>query len=407
MSLGFIVFAALLMATSGQMALNGLGFFEWLAWIAVLLSMLASLVNQALYSALYSLLFGVVLGCVMILVRSLRLGVILQFAAAAYVAMAGLIIAIYGQSILTALRPHAVNRWKLRVTPFDLHPNLVGFLFAIGAVLSVYGAFSSRGYRRISFVFGGVACAVIVFTSSARASLFAMLVACSIVGAIRFGKFGARFRWGVVIVGVIALISLLVLHEKVGGYFAEVLELGSKTRGINSGGTGRVPLWQKGIATLLGTPQIMFIGGGLRSSAIEQIGFSIENSYLAILLDSGIIVGGGIIAAVIRTAVQAIVRLRAAPRDGWLVSAATAGILVFAVFESFFNRYLIGIGNSSSLLILIVLCDCAKQPLVSRLKVPRVSPRTQVIGVQSRVGRGRRYGPARGAVTTDRANDDH
>jgi hypothetical protein len=97
------------------------------------------------------------------------------------------------------------------------------------------------------------------------------------------------------------------------------------------------------------------VGGGLRSSEQATIGFLTENSYITILLDSGLFVGGSLIFALL----YALVSARRLSRDANTSDASKpmvflVPLLVFVLVQSFFDRYLLAVGNPASLLALLV-----------------------------------------------------
>jgi hypothetical protein len=104
---------------------------------------------------------------------------------------------------------------------------------------------------------------------------------------------------------------------------------------------------------LFSDPALIAFGGGLRSSEYTVIGFLTENSYLTILLDSGILVGGALILLLLYSPIKAVRLQRSSPKASKMTLAFLPSFFVFLLIQCFFLRYFIGIGNPTSLLTLL------------------------------------------------------
>jgi hypothetical protein len=132
----------------------------------------------------------------------------------------------------------------------------------------------------------------------------------------------------------IVIASSSIFYEKIFNYLYIVLELGSKTRGVDSGGSGRTELWQRGLDLISSRPEQWLFGGGLRWSTADTIGFSVESSYITIILDSGVIAGSVFIAAMVHAIFKSAYWSRvksSANVDAVLLTM----IVVFALAQSF------------------------------------------------------------------------
>jgi len=264
-------------------------------------------------------------------------------------------IAVDHTGVIAALSA-SVGRGGLdRFTPLGTTPNLVGYTFGAGAILMARRVIVSKMIlERMTMAAAALLSCTFVLAASARASLVALIVAAvlSVILEIRIGRLISMI-W----VRVTALSCVLVgvvFSEKVGGYFDRMLELESNTRGLASGGTGRTQLWARGIAAVFGDPMTFIFGGGFRSSNSDLIGFSTENSYISILLDSGIFVGAAIILVFCYAPIKAL--KLTSPQSRYASSLVLlASFFTFLVVESFFNRYLLAIGNPISLISLTLL----------------------------------------------------
>jgi exopolysaccharide production protein ExoQ len=202
---------------------------------------------------------------------------------------------------------------------------------------------------------GSLLAGIFIIAASARGALLSLSIAAMTAVAldVRLAK-GTRLKvMGacVVAAGVLAL----SMGSKIATYLDAILQIHSSQRGLDSGMTGRDELWARGISTLVSDPVLLCVGGGLRSSELATIGFLTENSYITILLDSGVFIGGSLIFALF----YALVNARRLSRDANTSDASKpmvllVPLLVFVLVQSFFERQLLAVGNPASLLVLLL-----------------------------------------------------
>ena len=100
--------------------------------------------------------------------------------------------------------------------------------------------------------------------------------------------------------------------------------------------------------------RVVAFGGGLRSSDYMVIGFLTENSYITILLDSGIFLGTALIWVLLSSPLRALRQSRmVADKPNRLAFAPS--FFIFLLVQCFFVRYLVGLGNPAALITLILL----------------------------------------------------
>jgi hypothetical protein len=264
-------------------------------------------------------------------------------------------IAIDYKKALTALVPTGGGAGLVRFMPLGATPNLSGYIFGGGAILMARRAVVSNNTKERMIMAGGALCSCLfVLAASARSSLVALAVAGAVAIIFEFGV--RRFfavKW--VRIGLVAFTILgLVFSDKIGAYFDRMLALESDTRGLASGGTGRTGLWARGIATLFEDPMTFAFGGGFRSSSSDLIGFSTESSYITILLDSGAFIGAAIILVFCYSPIKAL-RITSPENRHSSALILLASFMTFLIVESVFNRYLLAIGNPTSLMSLLML----------------------------------------------------
>lgn len=284
---------------------------------------------------------------------------LLRASAVAYALMIVTVLFFKSDSYLSALAIGADERWSLRFMPFDMHPNLVGFVFGGGAIILFYRAVleSSKGGRGVVLLLLLISVSFI-FAASARASLLAIAISSMTVFLLKLPRLGLKaIAFTVFLIFVLVLISL-VKYEDVFSYISDVLELDSSTRGIDSGATGRTELWSMGVNLIFSDPVRTMIGGGLRSATPDLIGFSTESSYITILLESGVVLGLFFIGAIVRFAFCLASSLR---RRDSLYEAYFLHIIIFVLVQSVFNRYLLAVGNPLSLILLFSVIVLARR----------------------------------------------
>jgi hypothetical protein len=159
---------------------------------------------------------------------------------------------------------------------------------------------------------------------------------------------------------IVTLPILLLVFDNAYSYLESILELDSATRGWNSGGTGRFGRWQLGLATVFSNPLTLLSGYGLRSTDGLSLGFSIESSYINILIECGVLLGPAFVFAILRLVFAYFPHgSRASAERGPLDVAPV--LLLYCMLQSIFNRYLLGIGNPLSLVVLLLAISLSVQ----------------------------------------------
>lgn len=349
-----------LFSTSGRIRVGRLSLFEIAVYFCSFVSLPAAMFvsgryypDSTLNVVLYSVLTFMVISFIGVICASININHVMNSSSRAYVAMLVTILLFNYQDFLDALTPGALNHWALRARAFNLHPNLEGLIFAGGFLILLRQATLSRGIAKIIyFIFSIISC-IVVMGASARASLLAMILSFTLMLAISFPKLPRKYKQLIFFISIIGLIGAFIFGGAIWNYVYDILELGSSTRGLDSGGSGRTELWQKGIALFASSlPQSVF-GGGLRWSTADVIGFSVESSYITIFLDSGILAGGFLIISILfslfRSASWALRR-----RNSRLQDVTITTLILFSMFQGLFNRYLFAIGNPFSLIMLFI-----------------------------------------------------
>jgi hypothetical protein len=273
-------------------------------------------------------------------------------------------IAVDHQKALAALVPRGAVGLD-RFMPLHTTTALVGYTFGAGSILMLRRVIVSIDIRQRVVMAGGALLAFLfVLAASARSSLVALVAAAFVAITLEFGVRRVLSLTWVRIAGVSFTVFGIAFADKISSYFTRMLELESSYRGMGTGATGRTELWARGVATLFDSPITFIFGDGFRSSNSGVIGFSTESSYISILLDSGALLGGMIILVFLHSPIKA---LAVTPPQNRHASSLVllAPFLTFLLVESIFSRYLLGIGNPTSLLTLMLLFSLSMRERVN------------------------------------------
>ena len=258
----------------------------------------------------------------------------------------------------------------VRFRPFDLHPNLTGFIFGAGALLLYGRAREVSGLARVAFGLCAALSLGIVLAASARAGLVALAGALVIGMSVQLHRLRPRGALALMVVG---LVCGGLFRDEIAAYAIRILDLASETRGFGSGATGRTELWGQGLQLLASRdPFTLVFGSGLRSSSAAVVGFSTESSYITLLLEQGLALGGLLILAIVWRAGAHVRRGARGDRRAMLIGQ----LLCFALIQSVFNRYLLAVGNPFSLYLMLLFLQAHHQedeewPVAARIRAAR------------------------------------
>ncbi|MGD0504554.1 MAG: O-antigen ligase family protein [Steroidobacteraceae bacterium] len=327
---------------------------ELLLYLVGMLSGAVSLVRSEDYCIYYTMYYVAILIFISVLARTLTLERMLDVGTAVILLCIASCIVFQGRSLIAALEisigPSGLERYK----PFGNHPLLMGYIFGSGSLLLARRVYLARNTLGRNLMAAAVLLAwSIVLATSSRSSIIALMVAAVFAAFFEFRVLravtGKRFLIAAAAIGTLAVLYFGFASR----YFVSILEIDSSYRGVGTGATGRTDLWAKGMDALFSDPALIAFGGGLRSSEYTVIGFLTENSYLTILLDSGILVGGALILLLLYSPIKAVRLQRSSPKASKMTLAFLPSFFVFLLIQCFFLRYFIGIGNPTSLLTLL------------------------------------------------------
>jgi exopolysaccharide production protein ExoQ len=336
--------------------------FDLIIFLMILLSFVSSVLNQREYVGIYTVIFLTTYLSIMLLCRVMNDEEIV-FCVVLSIIVTLVVVAISYLGVLwQSLQPGNPNRWTDRFQPFNMHPDLTGYVYG-GYIAVILFSNVSSGRFNVPLKVGAIAvCAMVSLAASARAGLVALL-GLLVIHVVRSITLQGKNTKYVIFAAFIVAVLAFVFEDRIIGYLTEILELDSSYRGLGSGGSGRLELWQRGLSLIGDRTWELYIGSGLRSSEESILGFFTESSYISICIDSGIIVFilfvGYLVWLVFKLHFE---EGRGNDRFGRLVFYC----IVFAMLQSIFNRYLLAIGNPFSLIVLIFTSKIAVNQAVAR-----------------------------------------
>lgn len=246
-----------------------------------------------------------------------------------------------------------------RLWVFNFHPNLLGLQLA-GYVCVMVWKFVTSGWflKAVSGMIGSV-CIVIMFLASSRGAVVGVGVGCAFVAGVVLVRASKQSRKRTLkLTGLIAFVlatSVLLIGnlEPIQESYVVVdklLELSNPGRGLDSGMTGRVDIWQEVVRAI--SDGSWLFGHGVRSSdAVYSYDPKIDNSYLVILYDMGvtplILITWRFVSVLGRTTRNCV---SAIDQDQRRLYLACSMFVIVLLVTSIVERSLFAVGNPFSLL---------------------------------------------------------
>ncbi|KJC49476.1 hypothetical protein UP09_07190 [Bradyrhizobium sp. LTSP885] len=317
--------------------------------LSVPLSYIAIAISQDSYSLMHTTIFLITYLSVMIIAQRATAEELIMCVRVSTVAILAIVVVVFGDRLIAGLTPGALRRWELREAPFGMHPNLAGFVYGGFIIMAANSNLLKWRFNHLltSLIVG--LCLAVMLVASARGGLLAVLLTLAVYVLTQVLS-GRRSVAYVILIGVALLLLSFVYWDSIVSYASEMLDLNSKERGLESGGTGRFGIWARGIGYISDRSWQIFIGSGLRSATPGNMGFPTENSYINVAVESGIFLTAAVLIAFLHILLHCY-RYQA---NGSAFHRFAFYTLLFAMFQSVFNRYLIAVGNPFSLLILVI-----------------------------------------------------
>jgi hypothetical protein len=359
LSIAFLGFCGLLVLCGSRRAdrvqhiLSGGG----LLFAAMLFGEVISYTSHDTYSQLYGLVFIGIFLCARLIVQEIGVaGVIRAYSQAAILTVCLLLIS-GRQSISSAEQVRFSGGTRA-------HPNLLGFVMAGYFPIIVWRAIEENaGWKKNALIVLSLATFGLLFLTGSRGSLAAVLFACGALlarGVIRGGwlqKLRLRHLHIVVLLALIPLAAVLLSeHNRVGrlgDFLNDFLSLSTSQRGLKSGLSGRTGVWQLAFR-ILGARDRWLFGFGYRTGG-RMVG-TIDNGYVELLFESGLIAGGMIFGSMLRVFFTLWKASSARVNNAWTRYYMMLWCLMIVYFlNNISARYLFSFGSPFSLCILFLM----------------------------------------------------
>jgi hypothetical protein len=237
---------------------------------------------------------------------------------------------------------------RLEVLAF--HPNTLGFILSGFLAVMIWQACVGAKWKKALALTGVVVCLGLIFLASSRGSLLAVIIGSSISIALylsRTGRFWLPTLGSVVAIIAIVLVSQSSFFDQTADYADQVLQISAGDRGLGSGLSGRTDEWKRVITQM--SQGSWLYGNGMRAS--DGLPFSVDNGFLVVLFDLGIIPFLLIVGRVVRM-------LWRFPRRYLVLGRGTDLLLTMLIViyfvANFVERLLFGVGNPFSLLMFLI-----------------------------------------------------
>ena len=334
--------------------------FESFLFILILISFVTSMIVGRPYVIQYTMLFSVYFISLYFIARTISANDIVDIYSYAFVAILFSVFLFEYRNLITSLSVTVTDTGLYRFTPLGMHPNLTGIVYAGTFTIMMYKTISEKVLlRKVLWGIASISCIVFVLAASARASILGLVVA-GIFGIINYLRFLDQKRIKTILLSTIPVFILCIIYiDVIWVYLEGLLELNSESRGVDSGGTGRSSLWARGIQLLFDSDLRLFLGYGFRSATVPIIGFSVESSYINIALETGLFGMFGLIGLIILLAFKSINIGNSNGERGLGLYTFIGLNIIFLLFQSIFNRYLISIGSFYNIFFMLILFSIA------------------------------------------------
>ncbi|MGR4930972.1 O-antigen ligase family protein [Bradyrhizobium sp. CAR08] len=342
----FVLSGAMFFVTGTDLTLE-ITPFDTVVLISVPVSYSAAALSQDSYSLMHTTLFLVTYLSAMIIARRTTAEELIMCIRISTIAVLALVAIVFGDTLIAGLMPGQLKRWELREAPFGMHPNLAGFNYGGFIVMAANSGLLKWRYNYLITTAIIGFCLAVMLVASARGGLLAVALTLAVYVSIEILR-GQRSTIYLIIIGTAFIILSFFYWDSIVAYAFEMLDLDSKQRGLQSGGTGRFEIWARGIDYISNRSWEIFIGSGLRTAG--NMGFPVESSYINLAVESGVF----LTAAILISFLSVLARSYRKQGSGSSFHRFAFYTLLFAMFQSIFNRYLIAIGNPFSLMLLVI-----------------------------------------------------
>ncbi len=258
------------------------------------------------------------------------------------------------QDLITGLAVVRSDQGQFRFSPLGYHPNLIGHNFGALSVVAFTGLkIFNHQYKRLLSLIVVVLSLIFVLAASSRGGLLSALIGIGYISFLWIKE--SKSKYARLLMPLMILGALGVAMYSSAGYLTELLEINSEYRGTDSGFTGRADAWPLVLDEVQESTVTLMFGHGFRSwnNIIMGIQTEVDNSYINLLYDVGLITTLFVVSLFI------VIFLKCSKSKEYKYFIS---LLVFCMIEGMVSRYLLGIGNPSTVLL---------QYIVAKVIMPR------------------------------------
>jgi O-antigen ligase len=251
------------------------------------------------------------------------------------------------------------------------HPNLLSFVLGGFLPVIVWRAIEEKDrWRKRGLILLSIATFLLAFLTGSRGTLSAILIAAAgllarCLGAGWLRRLQIKRLYIVLLLAMIPVVLMFLIQHNRIGHFAdflnEFLSLSTTTRGVKSGLSGRTGIW--GIAFhILGTNDRWLFGFGYRAG--DRMVGTIDNGYVQLLFESGLIAGAMILGSMLRVFFLLWKASRPRENNAWTRYYMMLWCMMIVYFSNNVStRYLFSFGSPFSLCVLCLMA-ASRQELV-------------------------------------------
>lgn len=251
------------------------------------------------------------------------------------------------------------------------HPNLISFIYGGFFPVIVWRALEEKaGWRKWVLIGISFATFGLIFITGSRGTLSAVLVAAGalLVRGVSGGwlqRFRMRHLHVIFLLIIVPLaVAFLLQHNRLGqagSFLIDFLSLNSTQRGVKSGLSGRTGIWQIAFRILRMHNRWLF-GFGYRAG--DRMVGTIDNGYVQLLFESGLIGGGLVLGSMLRVFFLLRKASNLRENNAWTRYYAMLWCLMIVYFlNNISTRYLFSFGSPFSICILFLMA-ASRQELV-------------------------------------------
>jgi O-antigen ligase len=355
---GLLVLSGPQRAERLQHILSGGGL--WFA--AVLFGEVVSYTSNDTYSVLYGLVVIGIFFCLRLIVQEIGIPEVMRAYSQAGILTVGVILITGRQSLLAGVGSRFSGGTRV-------HPNLLSFVLAGFFPVIVWRAMEERVRWRKRVLIGlSVATVGLIFITGSRGSLSAVLVAIGAmlvrgVGGGWLRKIRIRHLHVIAVTLLIPLATAFLLqHDRIGhiaSFVNDFLSLTSNQRGLKSGLSGRTGIWDVAFRILRAHNRWLF-GFGYRAG--DRMVGTIDNGYIQLLFESGMIAGSMILGSMLRVFFLLWRVSRPTENNAWTRYYMMLWSLMIVYFlNNISTRYLFSFGSPFSLCILCLMAASRRE----------------------------------------------